>query len=83
VFTTTDLESFVAAHSTHGPLSGSVGRLSLNGGYRHRITCSCGATFHRFVTRAVTRRVDGPFRRDADLPPVASGDLALVDMASV
>ena len=51
----TDLELFVAMHSSHGGLSGDIGHLSMSA-YRHTIACSCGATFHRcFVPRSHVR----------------------------
>ena len=75
----TDLESFVASHGTHGSLAGTFGRLPVNGGYRHRIVCSCGATFLRYTTRSVARRS----QRKADLLPVASENAAPVELASV
>jgi hypothetical protein len=43
---TTDLEYFVASHSAHGLLRGDIEHLAVTG-YRHAITCSCGATFYR------------------------------------
>jgi hypothetical protein len=74
----TDLETFLASHSAHGPLTGNVGRHPVIG-YRHRIACSCGATFHRYSTR----QGDGAVHRHRDLPPVGPADLAFVELASV
>lgn len=46
---TADLESFVEAHRPHGRLEGDTGPLTANG-YRLAVTCSCGVTFHRWIT---------------------------------
>jgi len=46
---TADLESFVEVHHSHGRLEGEIGDLTANG-YRLAVACSCGVTFHRWIT---------------------------------
>jgi hypothetical protein len=46
---TADLEDFVQAHRSHGHLAGDTGNLTPNG-YRLTVACTCGLTFHRWVT---------------------------------
>lgn len=46
---TADLEDFVETHRPHGPLDGDTGDLTPNG-HRLTVACSCGVTFHRWVT---------------------------------
>jgi hypothetical protein len=44
-----DLEEFLGTHRPHGRLEGDTGELTPNG-YRLAVACSCGVTFHRWVT---------------------------------
>jgi hypothetical protein len=46
---TGDLEDFLRTHRPHGRLEGDTGDLTPNG-YRLAVACSCGVTFHRWVT---------------------------------
>ena len=46
---TADLEDFLGTHRPHGRLEGDTGNLTPNG-YRLAVACSCGVTFHRWVT---------------------------------
>ena len=43
-----DLTDFVAAHRDHGQLEGDAGELT--NGYRLRVACRWGVTFHRWIT---------------------------------
>lgn len=49
VTVTADLGDFVEMHRAHGHLEGDMGDLTPNG-YRLAVACSCGVTFHRWVT---------------------------------
>jgi hypothetical protein len=44
-----ELSEFVVTHAEHGRLEGDAGELTPNG-YRLVVTCSCGVTFHRWIT---------------------------------
>jgi hypothetical protein len=44
-----ELEDFLATHRLHGALQGDTGELTPNG-YRLAVACSCGVTFHRWIT---------------------------------
>jgi hypothetical protein len=46
---TADLEDFLQTHRAHGCLESDTGDLTPNG-YRLAVACSCGVTFHRWVT---------------------------------
>ena len=47
---TADLEDFLQTHRPHGRLESDMGDLTANG-YRLAVACcSCGVTFHRWVT---------------------------------
>jgi hypothetical protein len=46
---TADLEGFVKGHRSHGHLASDIGDLTANG-YRLAVACSCGVTFHRWIT---------------------------------
>ena len=46
---TDDLEDFLHTHRPHGRLESDTGGLTPNG-YRLAVACSCGVTFHRWVT---------------------------------
>ena len=44
-----EIEDFLATHGLHGTLQGDTGELTPNG-YRLAVACSCGVTFHRWIT---------------------------------
>ena len=44
-----DLETFAETHRQHGRPECDTGDLTPNG-YRLAVACSCGVTFHRWVT---------------------------------